>query len=88
MHPLGDAGRVIAGRYRLEDPIGRGAMGVVWRARDQLLDRDVAVKQLITGTPDHPHGAAADGVFQAVPPGDHPSGVPQWVHTRTIHAVR
>src|SRR5690349_3809503 len=39
-----DTGRVIAGRYRLAAPIGRGAMGVVWRARDELLDRDVAVK--------------------------------------------
>ncbi len=48
MHPLGAAGRVIAGRYRLEDPIGRGAMGVVWRARDQLLDRDVAIKEVHT----------------------------------------
>src|SRR5580700_7023431 len=46
MHPLADSGRVIAGRYRLEAPIGRGAMGVVWRARDQLLDRDVALKEV------------------------------------------
>jgi len=37
---------LIAGRYRLAAPIGRGAMGVVWRARDELLDREVAIKQV------------------------------------------
>ena len=40
-------GRVIAGRYNLQHPIGRGAMGVVWRARDQLLDREVAIKEVV-----------------------------------------
>ncbi|MGW0709271.1 serine/threonine-protein kinase [Streptomyces sp. NPDC002643] len=87
--PDGDrAGRLIGGRYRLAERIGSGGMGTVWRAVDELVDREVAVKQpRLPGDADDPESEvrrrAANRLYRearAAARVDHPSAV-------TIHDV-
>ncbi|MFV2085186.1 protein kinase domain-containing protein [Micromonospora sp. LOL_021] len=53
------AGELLARRYRLIDRIGAGGMSVIWRARDEVLDRVVAVKVLAASL-------AADARFRSM----------------------
>ncbi|WNE97203.1 serine/threonine-protein kinase [Streptomyces luomodiensis] len=80
-----DSGRLIGGRYRLVSRLGHGGMGTVWRAHDQVVDRDVAVKE--PRVPDHLPERERQTVYQrmerearAAARIDHPSVV-------TVHDV-
>ncbi|MDN0195200.1 serine/threonine protein kinase [Streptomyces sp. S.PNR 29] len=77
--------RLVGGRYRLIERIGSGGMGTVWRALDELVEREVAVKEpRLPGDPeDESHRRAAHRLYRearAAARVDHPAAV-------TIHDV-
>ncbi|MFJ8051690.1 protein kinase [Streptomyces luteogriseus] len=78
-------GRLVGGRYRLIERIGSGGTGTVWRAQDELAQREVAVRQprLPGGPDDEGHRRAAHRLHRearAAARVDHPAAV-------TIHDV-
>ncbi|MFI0897438.1 serine/threonine-protein kinase [Streptomyces sp. NPDC020983] len=81
----GGGPRLLGGRYRLLERLGYGGMGTVWRAHDEVVDRDVAVKE--PRMPDHMTGAQRETAHlrmqreaRAAARIDHPSVV-------TVHDV-
>ncbi|WP_063729699.1 serine/threonine-protein kinase [Streptomyces sp. RTd22] len=84
-HHNPDSGRLVGGRYRLLGRLGHGGMGTVWKAHDQIVDREVAVKE--PRVPDHLPDRERQTVYQrmerearAAARIDHPSVV-------TVHDV-
>ena len=83
-----EPGELVAGRYRVVSVVGRGAMGVVWLARDERLQRDVAIKELRLDT-DVDGDAAGDAVQRTMREGRigarlrHPNAIA--VHDVVMH---
>ncbi|MFJ9740148.1 serine/threonine-protein kinase [Streptomyces sp. NPDC101166] len=78
--PGDDKGRIVGGRYRLLERIGSGVTGTVWRAHDEVDEREVAVKR--PHSPDDPEDEeqrrAAHRLYRearAAARVDHPSAV-------------
>jgi serine/threonine-protein kinase len=94
---------IVAHRYRLHEQLGRGGMGVVWRARDERLGRDVALKVLHSWVAEDPElRARFDREASALARLEHPNVVRLYdvledrkqtvlvlelVHGRGLHAI-
>ncbi|WP_037672645.1 serine/threonine-protein kinase [Streptomyces griseus] len=85
--PTSGVGRVIAGRYLLLNPLGSGGMGHVWRAHDQRLACDVALKEIAFRDPAEAEGEREARVARARAEARHAAGLRDHPHVLTVHDV-
>ncbi|MDQ1177958.1 serine/threonine-protein kinase [Microbacterium sp. SORGH_AS_0421] len=72
-HSMPHAGDILGGRYILRERIGAGGMGRVFRARDEVLARDVALKIFYADASDEPDPLRRMSEARALATVDHPS---------------
>ncbi|MGW5609873.1 protein kinase domain-containing protein [Streptomyces sp. NPDC003753] len=85
--PQSGVGRTIAGRYLLLNRLGSGAMGHVWRAHDQRLDCEVALKEVVFRNPVEAIEERAARVARARAEARHAAGLRGHPHVVTVHDV-
>ncbi|MGW3026751.1 protein kinase domain-containing protein [Streptomyces sp. NPDC001221] len=85
--PQSGVGRVIAGRYRLLNRLGSGAMGQVWRAHDQRLACDVALKEVAFRDQVEATEERTARVSRARAEARHAAGLRGHPHVVTVHDV-
>ncbi|RFU85701.1 hypothetical protein DY218_15910 [Streptomyces triticagri] len=79
-----ETGVVLGGKYRLDARLGAGGMGTVWRARDEMLARDVAVKTLQPATESGP-GADYEAAVRRFRREARAAGVLDSAHVVPVH---